>query len=179
MGRGSLAGPLVASAVILNSRIVGLTDSKLLSRLQRQNLTEKIRKQALAIGIGWAKASEIDKLGLTLAVRLAMQRALNEITVEYHQIIIDGNYNFLNDNPLSECLVKADLSVPCVSAASIVAKVARDEYMINIADKYSNYGFETNVGYGTRYHLRMLQKHGICDIHRKSYQPISRLGLVV
>src|SRR5687767_6535216 len=108
VGRGCWAGPLVAGAVVLRARISGLKDSKKLSRQQRERLDIIIRKRALAIGLGWVTPQEVDALGLTGAVRLAMERAMAEIQVPYDEIIIDGNYNFLKSNSKSRCLVKAD-----------------------------------------------------------------------
>ncbi len=177
VGRGCLAGPLVVGAVILAKTIEGLKDSKLLTRLQREKLDKVIRAEALAFGLGWVSASEIDELGLTSAVRLAMQRALAEIANDYDEIIIDGNYNYLANNPLARTMVKADQLVPAVSAASIIAKVARDDYMASLAVKYQHYGFDKHVGYGTKAHLLALAEFGASDIHRKSFSPIRELVL--
>ncbi len=179
VGRGSLAGPLVAAAVIIDQPIAGLTDSKLLTRPRREKLEMKIRELALAIGIGWVTAKELDEIGLTQAVRSAMERALGGIKLSYDLVIIDGNYNFLAENAKSKCIIKADLSEPSVSAASIIAKVARDEFMIKLSTKYPEYGFDTNVGYGTKHHLDMLDKHGFCDIHRRSFDPVKQIVQVV
>src|SRR4051812_20995491 len=147
VGRGCLAGPVVAGAVILPEKFRRrrgwlLKDSKLLTREQREVADRGIRNVAVAIGLGWADAAIIDQYGLTYAVRLAMQQALEQIRPAYDQIIIDGHYNFLASNPKSTTLIKADLSVPAVSAASIVAKVARDRYMQELCDRYPHYGFE-------------------------------------
>ncbi|HEY5667783.1 MAG TPA: ribonuclease HII, partial [Candidatus Saccharimonadales bacterium] len=128
VGRGCLAGPVVAGAVLLGKTIPGLADSKKLTRLQREKLDVVIRRRAKTFGIGWVSPQELDELGLTAAVRLAMQRAVAEINVPYDKLVIDGNYNFLPDMPGSQCIVKADALVPAVSAASIIAKVARDAY---------------------------------------------------
>src|SRR5438270_580180 len=117
VGRGSLAGPLVAGAVILEKPIEGLKDSKLLTRAQREKISAQIHIQALALGIGWVQHAEIDELGLTAATRLAMQRALSEIRHVCDEIIIDGNYNFLKSYPAAKTIIKADSSVPAVSAA--------------------------------------------------------------
>lgn len=172
VGRGCLAGPVVAGAVLLRRRIPGLRDSKKLTRLQRERLDLIIRKQAVAFGLGWVTPQELDTLGLTAAVRLAMERAIAEITVPYDEIIIDGNYNFLQNDSRSRCVVKADDSVPAVSAASILAKVARDRFMVEAASTYPGYFFERHVGYGTRQHMTALQSLGLCDLHRQSFAPI-------
>jgi ribonuclease HII len=174
VGRGCLAGPLVAGAVVLEKPLRGLRDSKKLSRLQRETLDLKIRAKALAIGIGWVPPRELDVVGLTQAVRLAMERAIAAVTVPYERIIIDGNYNFLAGFPQSETLVRADDVVPAVSAASIVAKVARDHFMYEAAAQYPGYGFDSHVGYGTVGHITALQNLGICELHRRSFRPVQQ-----
>jgi len=175
VGRGCWAGPLVACAVMLSKSIVGLADSKVLSASRRELLNKRIYSEALSIGLGWVSPREVDCLGLTCAVRLAMQRAVAEITTDHDEIIIDGNYNFLPDNPKAKTLVKADSLVPAVSAASIVAKVARDKYMAEAGKTYPQYQFEKHVGYGTALHHEMLKLHGVCALHRLSYKPIKAL----
>jgi ribonuclease HII len=175
VGRGCWAGPVVAGAVILAEPIAGLRDSKLLSKKQREALAIIIHDQALAVGLGWVDPATIDKQGLTKAVSLAMRQALAQITDAYDRVIIDGNYNFLPGNPKVQTIIKADDSVPAVSAASIVAKVARDKYMKEIAANYPDYGFERHVGYGTALHLQKLKLHGISNLHRRSFKPISAL----
>lgn len=176
VGRGCWAGPLVAGAVILSNPIRGLKDSKLLSRNQRERLARDITLEAVAAGLGWVDAKTIDEIGLSAAVGLAMSRALAAVGAPYERIIIDGNINFLPDNPLAETLVKADATVPAVSAASIIAKVARDEYMRNAAKRFPGYGFESHVGYGTALHLEQLKLRGICELHRRSFKPVGRLA---
>jgi ribonuclease HII len=172
VGRGCWAGPVIAGAVVLAKPIFGLKDSKLLSKPQREKLDELIRLQAADLSIGWVSAAEVDELGLTNAVRLAMQRALAEITTSYDEIIIDGNYNFLADDPKARAMVKADMRVTSVSAASIIAKVARDQFMTNRAEAFPDYGFEKHVGYGTRLHQIKLTELGICELHRLSVKPV-------
>lgn len=176
VGRGCLAGPLVAGAVALAEPISGLKDSKLLTRASREKLDKIIRASALAVGLGWASASEIDELGLTSACSLAMSRALAEIDCEYDEIIIDGNYNFLACEPKARCLIKADQLAPAASAASIIAKVARDNFMRELASEYPDYGFEAHVGYGTKAHLLAIAEFGASDIHRRSFAPIKGLA---
>jgi ribonuclease HII len=174
VGRGCWAGPLVAGAVILQQPIKGLKDSKKLSKLQREKLTVDIKLEAIAIGLGWVTPQEIDSIGLTEAVRLAMQRAVDQIAVAYDEIIIDGSYNFLAHDRRAQAIIKADDSVPSVSAASIVAKVARDQYMADdMHELYPQYHFDKHVGYGTRLHIETLAKFGPSHIHRLSYKPVA------
>lgn len=175
VGRGCLAGPLVAGAVLLRDPIEGLRDSKKLTRLQRERLSAQIKIEALAIGLGWVSAAELDQVGLTAAVGLAMKRALAGITMPFTEIIIDGNYNFLAGHASARCIIKADDTVPSVSAASIIAKVARDAFMREAALKYPNYAFESHVGYSTSAHLEALRKHGMCELHRRSFAPVRAL----
>ncbi len=171
VGRGCWAGPLVAGAVLLNQPIPGLKDSKKLSAKRRQELAEVI-KQTATYGLGWVTPSEVDNLGLTAAVALAMERAIKQIHGTYDSIIIDGDYNFLPNYSSASTLVKADDLIPAVSAASILAKVARDYYMALASKKYPGYGFEKHVGYGTKQHSLALAELGVTPLHRKSYKPI-------
>ena len=180
VGRGCWAGPLVAGAVVLGEPIEGLRDSKKLSKKRREALAEQIHQTARGVGIGWVTAAEVDTLGLTKAVQLAMLRAMKQIGCEYDEIIIDGNLNFFQNvtglkTKNVQTLIRADDLIPAVSAASIVAKVARDNRMAELAAEYPGYGFESHVGYGTAMHLAALRKLGVCEIHRKSYKPVTRL----
>jgi ribonuclease HII len=178
VGRGCWAGPLLAGAVILRNPIAGLKDSKKLSKSQREALANQINAEALAVGLGWIWPAEIDRDGLTISVRRAMEMALRAIDIEYDEVIIDGNINYLLDIPKTRALIKADDLVPAASAASIIAKVVRDEYMAKVAaEKYPQYGFENHVGYGTALHIQRLIKYGVTDIHRKSYKPVKKLVL--
>lgn len=175
VGRGCWAGPLVAGAVVLRTPIPGLKDSKKLTAHQRDSLSALINTEALSTGIGWVSPEEIDQLGLTKAVGLAMQRAVEMIDVAYDQLIVDGNINYFAANPKSIAVVRADDTVAEASAASIIAKVARDSYMQKISALYPEYGFERHVGYGTKFHADALQLHGISPLHRKSFKPIAKL----
>ncbi len=190
VGRGCWAGPLVAAAVMLPDSYIlpknatwKLRDSKLLQKQARSAADIEIRKIALAIGIGWVSAKELDVVGLTHAVRLAMQRAVHDSgsdeDFEYDEIIVDGNYNFLADNPKTRAVVRADGLIPAVSAASIVAKVARDAWMSEYACKlFPAYGFGSHVGYGTKRHIEALEAKGPCNLHRFSYKPIQKYAML-
>lgn len=167
-----MAGPLVAGAVMLDKPIRGLKDSKKLTREQRALFDIKIRQKALAYGLGWVMHDELDEVGMTQAIRLAMERALLAIQDDYERVIIDGNYNFLKHLPKTETLIKADDTVPAVSAASILAKVARDNWMIAAANDYPGYGFESHVGYCTPKHRAAVLNLGTCDLHRKTFAPV-------
>jgi ribonuclease HII len=175
VGRGCLAGPVVAGAVILSCPIEGLKDSKKLSKKQRERLDKEIRVSALDFGVGWCDVATLNKVGLTAAVTIAMKDALNQIKSVYTRIIMDGNYNFLLETNSVELLIKADNLIPSVSAASIIAKVARDNWMIEAASNYPNYGFENHVGYGTKLHMELLKLHGPSDLHRINYKPVRDL----
>jgi ribonuclease HII len=176
VGRGAWAGPLVVGAVMLGGvEIDGLTDSKKLTAKRRGELAREIKDKALFIGLGWVSAKVVDEIGLSKSLKLAAERALGEINVSYDQIIIDGTFNFL-DNPKVVTMKQADLLVPSVSAASIIAKVARDYYMTTKAHElFSSYGFDKHVGYGTAAHRSALTKHGVSSIHRMSFRPIQQL----
>jgi len=159
---------------MLRRPILGLRDSKKLTRLQRERLALVIEAEALAVGLGWVPPRELDAVGLTQAVRLAMERAIAAVKAPYERIVIDGNYNFLAGFPQSETLIRADDLIPEVSAASIMAKVARDRFMREAAVQYPGYGFESHVGYGTLGHLTALQSLGICELHRRSFRPVQQ-----
>ena len=170
VGRGCLAGPLVAAAVVLPEGCrLRLNDSKMLNREARELLAPKIRAKAVGYGIGWVSNTEIDEMGMTWAVTLAYERALEELDADVSSIIIDGNYNYLADFEIAETLVKADQKVACVAAASIIAKVARDKYMYEFCKRYPEYCWGTNVGYATRKHRDAITAHGLTDLHRKSF----------
>lgn len=181
-GRGPWAGPLVVGAVVLGDEpIEGLTDSKKLSATRRTVLAANIRETARGYGLGWVSANEIDEIGLAQALRLATVRAVDQITVPYHDIIIDGTINFLADTKKGHYVTlmkKADLLIPAVSAASILAKVARDEHIQTQAIHYPEYGFDAHVGYGTERHRRAIGAHGVTPLHRLSFAPLSKYRTV-
>jgi ribonuclease HII len=176
VGRGAWAGPLVVGAVVLGGvTIEGLADSKLLTEKQRGKLNEDIISCALSYGLGWVHADELDKIGLSEALKVATRRAVEQIKISYSEIIIDGTVNFLkgtNKEQFVTTIKKADQLIPSVSAASIIAKVARDKYMKSMKDEYPGYSFERNVGYGTKLHSEGIVKNGITEIHRKTFKPI-------
>lgn len=178
VGRGPWAGPLVVGAVVLGDHTIdGLTDSKKLSDKKRRELADLIYDQADAVGLGWVYPAEIDEVGLSRALVLATIRAVEQISVPYHEIIIDGTVNFLRDTSKGQyvtTLKKADLLIPSVSAASIVAKVARDTYMTEQAAEYSGYGFEKHVGYGTAQHIQAIERYGVTPLHRLSIKPLEK-----
>lgn len=178
VGRGPWAGPLVVGAVVLGgTAIEGLTDSKKLSKKRREALDVMIRDQAAGYGLGWVAASEIDEIGLSAALRLATIRAVEQITAPYHEIIIDGTINFLADTAKGKYVAtikKADLLIPSVSAASIIAKVARDNYMAEQDAVYPGYKFGAHVGYGTAIHRDAIENHGVTPLHRLSFAPLAK-----
>lgn len=178
VGRGPWAGPLVVGAVVLGgATIEGLTDSKKLTKKRREELDVVIRETAAGIGLGWVHADEIDEVGLSAALRLATKRAVEQITVPYHEIIIDGTINFLADTSKGQyvtTLAKADLLIPSVSAASIVAKVARDAFMTQQDELFPGYKFGSHVGYGTAAHRAAIDQLGVTPLHRLSFAPLAK-----
>lgn len=178
VGRGPWAGPLVFGAVVLGgAEITGLTDSKKLSKKSREMLNAEILATSAATGLGWVSASELDVLGMREALKVACRRALESINVPYQQIILDGTVNFLSDTgkgPYVTTMAKADLLVPSVSAASIIAKVARDKYMAEQDEVYPGYGFGTHAGYGTAAHRDAIERLGVTPLHRLSFAPLAK-----
>lgn len=178
VGRGPWAGPLVVGAVVFDehTRIDGLTDSKKLSEKERVRLAVIIEEKAVAYGLGWVYTDELDEIGLSESLRLASKRAVEQITSPYHGIIIDGTVNFLSGTSKGEFVTtmkKADLLIPSVSAASILAKVARDTYMKQQDELYPGYGFAHHVGYGTAKHRAAIDEKGLTPLHRRSFAPIA------
>lgn len=173
-GRGPLAGPVFAAAVILDPAcsIVGLADSKKLSAARREQLAVEIRSKALAWALGRAGVAEIDRLNILQAALLAMQRAVAALPIAPAQALVDGNRC-----PLLACpcraIVKGDATVPAISAASILAKVARDAELCELHDRYPHYGFAQHKGYPTAAHLDALRRFGPCPEHRRSFAPVT------
>lgn len=173
-GRGPLAGPVIASAVIIKECIPGLTDSKKLSEKKRNLLAEIIKKEAQAFAYGEATVAEIDELNIHHATLLAMQRAIQGINMEADKIVIDGCFAPKNLVLPYETIIQGDLLHPSISAASILAKVKRDHLMYEYDIKYPKYGFAKHKGYGTSHHLQTLKEYGPCEIHRKSFTPVKK-----
>ena len=173
VGRGCLAGPVVAAAVILypNRPIKGLRDSKKLSAKKRDELAEEIKEKALAWSVAAMGPEVIDKINILQATLEAMKAAVEKLPVEPDFVQVDGN-KLPKWKWLSEAVVKGDDKVEWISAASIIAKTTRDAYMDKIAELYPQYGFEHHVGYGTAEHLKALKAYGPTPIHRKTFAPV-------
>ena len=172
VGRGPLAGPLVCAAVILDPDITiyGLNDSKKLSEAKRLKIAEEIKKYAIAYSIVYIYEEEIDQINIYQASKKGMLEAINDLSVEPDFVLSDAMP--LGDDVPHEAIIKGDSKSASIAAASIIAKVERDHFMVKIAEKYPEYGFEQHKGYPTQQHLDAIEKHGICDIHRKTYKPI-------
>lgn len=175
-GRGPLAGPVYAAAVILDPAmpILGLKDSKLLSEGKREILAVKIQRHSIAWSVALATVEEIDRLNILQATMLAMQRAVQALQVSPDEAWIDGNHC-----PTLPCraraFVQGDRLQPVISAASILAKTARDAEMLRLHERYPQYGFDRHKGYPTAEHLALLERHGASDIHRRSFAPVRRM----
>ena len=175
VGRGAWAGPMVVGACVLGDvAIEGLTDSKKLTKRRRERLALEIQQKAAGIGLGWVSASLIDSLGLSAALKLAARRAVANIGCEYSELIVDGTIRLIDGEKVT-LLKQADLLIPAVSAASIIAKVARDAYMTRIDELFPGYGFARHVGYGTEAHVRGIALNGVLPMHRKSFAPIAEV----
>ncbi len=175
-GRGPLAGPVCAAAVILDPArpIDGLKDSKKLSAANRVRLASEIQEKALAWSVAWASREEIDQINILQATLLAMQRAVEGLQPGAEMALIDGNKTPKLTIP-ARAIVKGDALEPCISAASILAKTARDALMRELAERYPHYGFEQHAGYPTPDHLAALRTHGPCPEHRQSFAPVAQL----
>jgi ribonuclease HII len=178
-GRGPLAGPVVAAAVILDpsDRIRGLRDSKLLSAEAREELALEIRSRALAWALAECDVGEIDTLNILRATLLAMKRAVERLATLPHVVWIDGQHCPLLACPV-RAIVKGDRSIAAIAAASILAKTARDATLIELDRTYPLYGFARHKGYGTPEHLAALREHGPCPIHRRTFAPVMQVEIV-
>jgi ribonuclease HII len=178
VGRGCWAGPLLVVAARANSVLPkGLTDSKVLSKMRREELFSQLAL-CCSFGEGWISVSEIDENGLANAMRLGAARALESLKVLAHEeITLDGSVNYINKNFINvKCLISADLLEPIVSAASIYAKVTRDNFMEELGINYPKYGFASHVGYGTAKHREALDEFGVLTgIHRQSFKPVKSM----
>ena len=180
-GRGPLAGPVVAAAVILGRGrgIAGLADSKVLTAGERLRLSVEIRRRALAYGIGWAEPAEIDALNILHATFLAMRRAVLAMNPCPNRLIVDGNrlprLEGLGAALTARAIIGGDATEPAISAASILAKTARDQYMDQMDAVYPQYAFASHKGYATRRHRALLAEHGPCPLHRRSFAPVLSL----
>ena len=175
-GRGPLAGPVFAAAVILDdlSPISGLADSKKLTPKKREQLYDSIKARALCFCIASASVQEIDQLNILQATLLAMQRAVKGLRLKPTKVLVDGNRLPVLDIR-AEAIVKGDATVASISAASILAKVERDLWCMEVDAQFPSYGFLAHKGYGTQVHLRALNEHGPCDLHRRSFAPVAKL----
>jgi len=172
-GRGPLAGPVIAAAVMLDKDkpIFGLDDSKKLSVKQRERLFDEIVHKSKSYGIGRAEANEIDQINILKATLLAMKRAITSLTIQGEYVVVDGNMLPLISLP-SQAIIGGDGFVPEISAASILAKVTRDREMYQLDKKFPGYGFAKHKGYPTKAHRDALQTLGVCSIHRKTFAPV-------
>ena len=169
-GRGPLAGPVCAAAVILprNFEIIGLNDSKKLTEKKREALFDVIIENAVSYGIAFSTVEEIEEMNILNASMLAMNRAISQLDPVPELSLIDGNRNSAIEYP-SRCVIKGDAKCADIAAASILAKVTRDRYMLEMAEKYPQYHFEQHKGYGTKLHYEALREYGPCEIHRMSF----------
>ncbi|MGZ8191967.1 MAG: ribonuclease HII [Methylobacter sp.] len=175
-GRGPLAGPVVAAAVILNPMrpIEGLADSKILSEPKRNSLSIIIKETALSWSVAQATVEEIDELNILQATLLAMRRAINNLHVQPHEALIDGNC--LPDLAIpARAIVRGDSKVKAISAASILAKVERDKIMYDYYKEYPDFSFHQHKGYGTKQHLAEIEQFGFLDIHRRTFNPVKSI----
>ena len=175
-GRGPLAGPVYAAAVILDPGrpIEGLADSKTLSPRSRESLSALVRQRALAWAVATASVEEIDAINILRASLLAMTRAVEALSIAPEQVLVDGTHRPQLSVPV-EAIVRGDATVASIAAASILAKVARDEAMRRMHERYPQYGFDRHKGYPTPEHLAALRQHGVSEFHRRSFAPVREL----
>jgi len=181
-GRGPLAGPVIAAAVILDPArpIIGLADSKILSAARREQLAVEIRAKALAWALGRAEAAEIDQINILQATLLAMQRAVAHLPIAPDHALVDGNRCPVLACPC-QAIIKGDATEPAISAASILAKTARDAELGQLHERYPHYGFARHKGYPTAAHREALRRYGPCPEHRRSFAPVAaalHLGVI-
>jgi ribonuclease HII len=175
-GRGPLAGPVVAAAVILDdlNPIKGLADSKILTALRREKLFDEIRAKALCCSVAEASVEEIERLNILQATMLAMRRAVEGLRLKPKMVLVDGNRLPVLDMR-AEAIIKGDATVPAISAASILAKVHRDRWCAEYDLQFPQYGFAQHKGYGTAQHLAALREFGACPQHRKTFRPVTEV----
>ncbi len=175
-GRGPLAGPVVAAAVILDpdQPIEGLRDSKKLTARVRERLAEEIKRKALAWSVAHATVEEIDALNILEATMLAMKRAIVGLSIEPNLILVDGN-RIPRMNRRINAVVKGDDKVPAISAASILAKTTRDSAMMELDERYPQYGFAAHKGYGVKRHIEAIRRYGVLPVHRRTFSPVREI----
>jgi ribonuclease HII len=178
VGRGCLYGPVIAAAVILDSNniIAGLADSKKLTALKREKLYQQITSESISYAIGRAEATEIDQLNILQASLLAMKRAIMALSVTPEYLLIDGNYT-PDTIYAAEAIIDGDNIEPAIAAASIIAKVTRDNEMVTECLKWPQYGLSQHKGYPTKKHIDAIKEHGVTPLHRKSFAPVRKLLL--
>jgi len=179
VGRGPLVGSVVAAACILPASfdLPGLTDSKKISKKKRDTLSELIKEQAVAYAIAESSAEEVDQINVLQASLLAMRRAVESLSIQPNFVLVDGN-RLPEWQYEAKAIVGGDKKEPAISAASILAKVYRDQQMVELAQQYPDYGFDQHKGYPTKKHIEAIQRHGVLNEHRKSFAPVKNfLGL--
>ena len=177
VGRGCLAGPVVSAAVIFKKgvKIKGVRDSKKMSFLQRKKISNEIKKNSY-FSFGIASVKEIDKFNILQASLLSMKRAIVKLSKKPDLVLVDGNF-IPKVSLICKAIIRGDEKIKCISAASILAKVFRDDLMIKMSKKFNHYSWNKNFGYGTREHLNGLKKYGLTSIHRKNFKPIHNMLL--
>jgi ribonuclease HII len=176
-GRGPLAGPVFAAAVVFDPgrrAPAGIADSKVLSAPERERLAALIKERALAWSVAWADVEEIDRLNILQASLLAMRRAVESLSILPHEVLFDGPYCPVLAVP-ARAIVDGDAKVRVIAAASILAKTERDAEMLRLHQRFPQYGFDQHKGYPTRAHLRALRRHGVCEVYRRSFRPVREL----